>query len=386
MVEEAGKRGAHGGTGRVLKILRWVAFAACVALFVHALAQADLAAAWDRIRAIGPLALVVVVPFPGALAMDAWAWKGLLEALGRKVSWFTLFKVRIATEAVTNSAPAGALWADAISPVLVERRTGIPHEDVFAASTAKRWTVVRMHGTYVALCTVLGLSAVQAVSQKLLGSNALLGVIFGAALALVLLSFGIEALAARGRLASRVSGRLGKARFLRIKAWIELRRHHFALADVQLARLSKDTRAQLMAAWRMFGLWLVEGLESYVIFRVLGAPLGLVEVLAFDAALSVVRSSAMFAPAGIGIQDVGYLAVLQAYGVPDAAALGPAFVVLKRLKEAFWIAIGFVMLARSAPRAVIAEVEAEAEAELAEEVAEIVAPHSAPQDPPSPVT
>jgi hypothetical protein len=61
----------------------------------------------------------------------------------------------------------------------------------------------------------------------------------------------------------------------------------------------------------------------------------------------------MFAPGGIGVQDVGYLAVLQAYGVPDAASIGPAFVVLKRLKETFWIAIGFGVLARSGPRDVI---------------------------------
>ena len=134
-------------------------------------------------------------------------------------------------------------------------------------------------------------------------------------------------------------------------------RHHFARADVQLARLSKDKRAGAVAAGRMLGLWIIEGLESYVILRLLGAPLGVIEVLSFDAALSVVRSAAMFAPAGIGVQDVGYLAVLQAYGVPDAASLGPAFIVLKRLKEALWIAIGFVILARPGPRVVMRDAE-----------------------------
>ena len=66
---------------------------------------------------------------------------------------------------------------------------------------------------------------------------------------------------------------------------------------MQLARLSKDKRAGAAAAWRMLGLWVFEGLESYVILRLLGAPLGVIEVLSFDAALSVVRSTAMFAPA-----------------------------------------------------------------------------------------
>ena len=362
MVEEAANdAGKGGGAGRVFKIVRYAAFAACVLLFVHALAKSDLASAWGRIEAVGPIAFLVVVPFPGALAMDAWAWKGLLAALDRKVSWFALFKVRIATEAVTNSAPAGALWADAISPILVSHRTGIPAVDVFAAATAKRWTVVRMHGAYVALCTAFGASAILRVSQKLLKSDALLVAVLLASLGLVLLSIGIEALAARGRVAGRISGTLGKARFLRLETWIEDRRHHFARADVQLAKLSKDTRAAATAAWRMFGLWVIEGLESYLILRLLGVKLGILEILAFDAALSVVRSSAMFAPGGIGVQDIGYLAVLEAYGVPDASAIGPAFIVLKRLKEAFWIAIGFVMLARPGPRAALVEAQSVAQ-------------------------
>jgi hypothetical protein len=370
-VTEAGKRSGSGG--RILKILRWVAFAACIALFVHALAKSDLPAAWGRIRAVGPLCGLVVVPFPFALAMDAWAWKGLLAALDRKVSWFALLKIRIGTEAVTNSAPAGAMWADAISPGLVSRRCGVPVADVFAACTAKRWTVVRMHGGYVALSSAFGATAILHASRHLMGNDALILITLGAATCLVFLSIGIEALAAHGRIAGRVSGTLGRARFKWLKIWIEERRHHFALADIQLARLSKDKRAGAVAAWRMLGLWLFEGLESYLILRLLGAPLGLIEVLSFDAALSVVRSSAMFAPAGIGVQDVGYLAMLEAYGVPDAASLGPAFIVLKRMKEAFWVAIGFVMLARTGPRAVLLHPEKEVEA----------AAQSLPQEPPA---
>jgi uncharacterized protein (TIRG00374 family) len=374
MVEEA-KRGdllagaevdpppAKRGSGKLFTTLRWAAFAACVLLFVHALAKTDLASAWERIRAIGPIAVIVALPFPAALAMDAWAWQGLHAALGRKVSWFVLFKVRIATEAVTNSAPAGPIWSDAISPLLVSRRTGIPAVDVFAASTAKRWTVVRMHSTYVALCTAFGASAVMVVSRSLFGSDILLVLVLCASLGLMLLSIGIEAIAARGQVAGRLSGALGKARFRRVKIWIEERHHHFARADEQLAHLSKDRLAGVTAAWRMLGLWLIEGFESYVIFRLLGAQMTLVEIFAFDAMLSVVRSSAMFAPAGIGVQDVGYLAVLQAYGVPDAASIGPAFIVLKRLKEAFWIVIGFVMLARSGPRDVLLHPEKAAAAE-----------------------
>jgi len=212
-----------------------------------------------------------MLPFPAALAMDAWAWQVLLAALGRKVSFATLFKVRLATEAVTNRAPAGALWADAIAPVLVARRAEVPTKDVFAASTAKRWTVVRMHGTYVTLACAFGATGIDHASRSLVGSDLLLSLCLGSALGLVLLSLGIEALAARGQIAQRVSRLLANRRFTRLKEWIETRHHHFARADVQLGRLSQDSRVRAQASWRMLGLWALEGLETYAILRLLGA-------------------------------------------------------------------------------------------------------------------
>lgn len=313
------------------------------------MAEADIASAWDRIEAIGPAVVVVLLPFPVALFMDAWSWHRLLRALDRRAPLAKLFELRFAIEAVTNSAPVGPLWADALAPILLARHSKVPAVDAFASITAKRWVVVRMHATFVALSGVLGATAILRASRRLVGSDALLYMVFGAAAFLVATSLGFQALVAKGSLGARISARL--ERFGRVKAWIETRRHHFAHADAQIARLSSDRRADAGASLRMLGLWVFEGLETYVILRLLGAHLSVIEVLSFDAALSVVRSAAMFAPGGIGVQDVGYLAVLEAYGVADAGSVGPAFVVVKRLKEAFWMIVGFVILARSGPRA-----------------------------------
>lgn len=331
----------------VLKLARWAAFALSVGLFVWTLAQADLAAGWRRIVAIGPVVLVVLVPFPLSIASDALAWRTLVAALGHRVPWAPLFKVRIATEAVTNSTPAGAVWAEALSPILVARRTGAPVPDVVAASTAKRWLLVRMHAGYVALAAAFGFPALSRASRHLTGGDAVVVVVVASAFALVLLSSAVEALTARGQVAARVSGFLGRRRFRGLQQWIEGRRHHFTHADSQITKLSGDRAATAKASALIFGLWVLEGIETYVILRLLGADLGLVEVMSFDAALSVVRSAAVFAPAGIGVQDVGYLTVLEAYGVPGASGIAPAFVVLKRIKEAIFVAIGFVIIART---------------------------------------
>jgi len=366
-------------------LLRWVGFALCVGLFVNALAGADLTSAWDRIRAVGPIVLVILVPFPFALLMDAWAWQRLLAVIDRKVKLWPLFELRVAIEAVTNSAPVGPLWADALAPILLSRRAGIPAVDVFATITAKRWTVVRMHGAYVAFSAAVGATAMLHASRALLGNESLLVVTFASALVLIVMSYGFQALVAKAGLGARLSSRL--ERFERVRKWIESRRHEFSHADAQIAKLSQDAWAGAIASWRMLGLWVIEGIETYVILKLLGVQLSLFEVLSFDAALSVVRSAAMFAPAGIGVQDVGYLSVLQAYGVADAASVGPAFIVLKRVKEAIWMAIGFVILARSGPRALK---EARDSVSHADEIRAIAPPGAnddqSPTQPPSAAT
>ncbi|MDB4940599.1 MAG: hypothetical protein JWP97_133 [Labilithrix sp.] len=340
---------------RALVALRWVLFLGCLALFVRALAHADLRLAWGHIRGMGPLAVLVLPWFPTALAFDAWAWKVLLGGIGRPVKVRTLFEIRLATEAVSNSIPVGLVWAEALAPILVSRRAGTPPEDVFAASTAKRWTVVRGHATYVALASLAGLGVLLRASRGLFGSSLLVYLCFGSAAGLALFSIGFEALAARGQVAGRVSGLLGRTRLVRIRAWVEARRHGFARADVQLAALSKSPKVETAAAWRLFFLWFFEGVETVVILKLLGVPLGIFEMFALDAALSVVRSAAIFAPSGIGVQDVGWLALLEGAGVPGAAEIGPAFVVLKRVKEALWLAIGFGVLAKLGSKRVMQE-------------------------------
>ena len=67
--------------------------------------------------------------------------------------------------------------------------------------------------------------------------------------------------------------------------------------------------------------------------------------LVVETAIIVVRSVAVPVPAGLGVQDVGYVLCLRALGVPDATTVATAFVLLKRGKDLFWILVGFAFMA-----------------------------------------
>ena len=83
--------------------------------------------------------------------------------------------------------------------------------------------------------------------------------------------------------------------------------------------------------------------------RGLGALLGvdvpLAAALVVETSIIVVRSVAVPVPAGLGVQDVGYVLCLKALGVAEATTVGTAFVLLKRGKDLFWILLGFALMA-----------------------------------------
>jgi len=84
--------------------------------------------------------------------------------------------------------------------------------------------------------------------------------------------------------------------------------------------------------------------ESYIILRLLGAEISFPTVLAIDTTLVMLRALFFFIPSGLGIQDLGYMAFFQASGMPEAVALGGAFILIRRFKEVLWYSAGYAVM------------------------------------------
>src|SRR5262249_61957944 len=81
---------------------------------------------------------------------------------------------------------------------------------------------------------------------------------------------------------------------------------------------------------------------TWLLGRLVGIDLPIANVIAREASVVFARNVAFFVPAGLGVQDAGYLAFLGAYGV--APQLATAFVLAKRVKELVWTAAGYLIL------------------------------------------
>ena len=108
-------------------------------------------------------------------------------------------------------------------------------------------------------------------------------------------------------------------------------------------RLLEESSEGFEAICAQSGLGTPESMRR-AFLRLVGVSIPLAAAMVIETALILVRALAVPVPAGLGVQDLGYVLSLKALSVPDPTTVGAAFVLLKRGKDAFWIAAGFVLL------------------------------------------
>jgi hypothetical protein len=323
---------------RTTKFLRWLAAILAALVFVRVLSTADLGRALGSIALIGPAVALIALPYLLVIGFDALAWKWLLEIVGRKLPFRRLMAVRLATEAVLLSFPGGALLAEGLKPMLLAR-DGVPYAETTATLAAKKVLLVSTQSLYLAAAAILGWNVLAAIAPRLPS------LVLCAAFALAIAASTMMWIFLHGSLGARSHRVLSNVPSRRLRTFLASRREGFAATDTHLASVFGTHVTGLSRAAGPFLLsWLAESLESWTILHLLGVSLGFTEVMAFEAGVSLLRSLVFFVPAGLGVQDAGYMTALSALAIRDPINIGAAFVLLKRAKEIFWIVSGYLVL------------------------------------------
>jgi hypothetical protein len=312
------------------------------AVVARALRAVDLRETLRAVTEAGALAPLALLPFVGATALDAFGSGLLLQALGRSLPLARLLPIRIATEALHVTAPAGFVVADSATASLLETHFGVPLSEGAALAVARKWLVMRAHAGYITLGAACGAGVLAAVSSRLLGGRWLPWAVCASALVPLTLSAGLGA-AFRGRGArGPLRTALGKISWPALERRARSWRTGAAAIDDHLARIGGSRSLTWLATASFFAGWLFESIETALIVRLVGGPLDLSMAMAAEVSISLVRSLGAVAPAGMGVQEASYVVLLPAMGVsPDIAA---AFALLKRGKELVWIGIGYALL------------------------------------------
>jgi uncharacterized membrane protein YbhN (UPF0104 family) len=329
---------------RVVRVGFAVVVVACAAaLLVRVFGGIDLRATVGALAHAGRLGPLALAPFLLAMTCDVVGIHLLLRALGYAVPLGRLLPIRIATEALHMTAPAGFVVADTATATLLDAHCRVPLGAGAVLAVGRKWLVMRAHAVYIALGAACGAAALTLVSRRLFGASWFPVAVAASAIVPLSLSMalgsGFSGRPALARLQALARNCPWRALGDRVASW----RSGAVNGDARLARVGAARAATRLATVSFFGCWILESLETALILWLVGAPLDLTLALGIEVGLTLARSLGNVAPAGLGVQEAGYATLLTAAGATVETAA--AFVLLKRAKELVWIAVGYALLA-----------------------------------------
>jgi glycosyltransferase 2 family protein len=341
---------------------RWIlGLGVPLTLLAVASRQADPRAGLRLLAAAFPVCLLGLLPYGVVLFVDSIGWRLLFAPwTRRRVPLGTAFSSRMAGEAVAQTLPSAGLAGEAASAWLLSKRTAVPLGEVIGSLAARRVLLAPGHAAMLAVAALLGAARPEVPAG-------LVATLAAASLGLALAATAGARLLVRGQPFARVHLAIRRAPWAGLRAWAGGSSVRLRDADREAGRLLAGSWRPRAAASLLFALvFLAESLETFLLLRLLGAPLTFGQAVAVEPLVSLLRALAFFVPAGLGVQDLGYVALLRVVGAPEAAAAGAAFVLLKRLKELVWVGAGWSLLLAADGRA--GEVRREREREAPDPV------------------
>ncbi len=280
---------------------------------------------------------------PYGLMSYLWtiAWKCLLVAKGANPSLGWLFCLRIAGESLSQLTPTASMGGEPYK-ILQLKESGVSWQDATASVIIHKGLLFLSLVVYIFLSLALVPFVLPESASRLapLSVGALVLAMAGAAFIL----------AQRGNPCVSGVRLLEKCGLCphRLKA----KKDELAGLDAVLAEFYRTHFAcGLLAFMFSFLAWVIQGTEVYLIFWLLGHPIGLATALCLDALAMIFTGLGFMIPASLGVQDGGN--ILLSLGLNLGATLGVAFTIVRRIREAFWLGIGLILAALKRPIPVI---------------------------------
>ncbi len=314
-------------------------------LLAWVLRSADIGRALGLVRSLGWRLPLLLLPNLAAVLAETTGWWVSFVRLGRRPRFRGVLAVRVVVDALMLGLPSGSVVSETVQPYLLKRRCGVPLETGIVATVARKVFVVVSHGLFLGFATLLAWPLLDQDSAAAIGQPGLPWLLLATSLVLVAGALAAVLATARGRVADRVHRGLDRLGGRWLGPWLERNALRFQLTDEGLAAFFRQEPLGLLPSIALYELgWFVRSLETWLFLRLVGVDVPLAAAMVIETALILVRAMAVPVPAGLGVQDTGYVLCLKALAVPDAATVGAAFVLLKRGKDLFWILLGFLLL------------------------------------------
>jgi uncharacterized membrane protein YbhN (UPF0104 family) len=306
---------------------------ACVFL-VWILNKVGWGTLWGYLRQVGWYWPLLLLPYGLVNWLEAVSWKYLLLESKDGPSLNCLFWLRLGGEALNQLTPTASLGGEPFKAARLQAR-GVPWEMAAASVVIHKGILVLSLALYILLGLALAPLYLPTVGKHL-------GLLALGALAMT--AAGVAFVVAQRRSPCGSGLRL-LTRFGFCPAALKDREGQLNDLDARLSSFYREHRGRCALAFILFFLsWVLHAVEVYVMFWLVGHPIGWGLALCLDALAMLFTALGFFIPAAVGVQEGGN--ILLALGFNLGLPLGAAFSILRRLREAFWLSLGLVVVAR----------------------------------------
>lgn len=317
-----------GSMGRLNTILLLLA----VFFFYGMLKQVGWGSLEQYFHQVGYPGLLVFLPYGIMNFLTSLAWRLLLVDSAASISVGKLFWLRLGGESLNQLTPTASLGGEPFKAIRL-KDNGVPWQEATASLIIHKGLMVMSLVLYIFLSLTLVPFVVPDGGVRFGALLSCAAVLTGAALAFVILQH-------RNPCMLMIRG---LERWGRCPAFLKAREAELAGLDAAMAGFYKQNPGKgILAFLLLFLAWLVQGAEVYLIFHLLGQPVTWQIALCLDALAMIFTALGFMIPVQLGVQDGGN--VLLTLGFRLGAAVGLAFSIMRRIREAFWLLVGLVVV------------------------------------------
>jgi len=309
---------------------QWLGLLVGGALFAWLLSRMDLAAVRSTLASLSPWQFGAVLLFYILIfGLDTWGWRFTLpSASANRVPWFSLFRVRLAGEAMNYVTPTSFVGGEPVKALLLRKWHGIEfHEGVASVVIAKTTFAVSM---MLFIATGLWMTLAQPLEGAVMK---LVWSVFWMLSALIGLFLLLQFLRPFHRASWAVK------RFL--PGWMERLESAVLQWDEAIRSFYRRSPWACLGSLGFHFLgWAAGAVEVYLILHFLGVPISFATAWSLEALWVLLRSGAFMIPGTLGASEGAVVLVCAGFGIPLAPGL--ALGLVRRARELTWMGLGLL--------------------------------------------
>jgi len=274
---------------------------------------------------------------------DVLGWRSLFPTHVQSPSAPKAMAIHVAAEAIARTVPGGVPIADGIRVMLARRSTSVAGVEILSTALSRRLFMGFAQGAFLTMWSIAAMALVGNLAFGLPGSQEMTWLAPIAGLGMMVSTIGLASCSES--VAEAIATIIRRMPILGTKRWIRRLAQEIVVVNDRMKAIRHLGARRLLHSTLLFlGVWILETIETYFVLRILGIDASLIQAGRLESLVSVLRLAAFFMPAGLGVQEGGYVGLLTAMGLATGFSLIASFLVLKRIRDLVWIVGGYGLL------------------------------------------